>query len=238
MNLQKLALGILLVLPLAAQQNSSIIDQGRVGPSSTADGGIVPLRLARSGELNVSDAHARYQEAVVRGNVYTGTAIQATVATTNNSPLTANTGVPLVGIFNPANSGKNLVILRATVCNVSGTAAAQPLFVWNVISAPAGITAAGTNGVNNLSFTANSAARLFPNSAITGSLVATALRPIGGFTGAFATSGTAGGSACTTEETAGEIIVPQGAFAGIAVGNGAGTTWIVSASMTWEEVLL
>jgi hypothetical protein len=231
--MRKYTLLFLLSLPLLAQVSPQVTDNGRTGPTYNADGTLAPLRTTRDGSVGNQETHGRYQEAVARGNVYTATTIQATVATTNNSPLAANTGVPLVGLFNPANSGKNFVILRAVVCGVSGTPAAQSLFVWNVIAAPAGITVSGTNGVNNLTFSANSAARVFANSAITGSTLATAFRPIGGPTSAVIA---ADGSACVPEETAGDIIVPPGGFAGIAVGNGAGTTWIVSAAMTWEEV--
>lgn len=213
-----------------------VMDNGRVGPVLGADGTQQPLRLSRDASLVNTEAHGRYQEAVQRGNVFTGTSIQTTVATTHNSPLPAGTGTPLVGIFNPLNSGKNLVVLHTVVCHVSGTVAAQSLFVWNVIAAPAGITAAGTNGLNNLNFTANSTARVFANTATTGSLVGVAFRPIGGPASGSVVA-TQQMNSCTVEETAGAIIVPPGAFAGIAVGNGAGTTWIVSASMTWEEVL-
>lgn len=218
---------------LMAQPASPVVDQGRVGPATASDGTFAPFRLARTGELSVSDAHARYYEAVVRGNVYTASTIQATVATANNSPLIA-AGTPLLGIFNPANSGKMIVILRAIVCGVSGTPAAQPLFIWNVIS-QAAITVGGSNGVNNLTFTSNSAARVFMNAVTTGSPPATVLRPLGGSSSAAIA---ASSQACSSEDTAGEIIVPPGGFAGIAVGNAAGTTWIVSASATWEEVPL
>ena len=216
---------------LFGQSPPQTLNSMQVGTRSTTDGTIVPQRGSKTGGLVTSDEHGRFHEAVSRGNVYTATTIQATVATGNNSPLGA-AGTPLVGVFNIASSGKTFSILRAVVCQASGTPAAQPLFVWNVIPSPAGITAAGTAGVNNLNFTANSLAKVFANAATTGSAAATALRPIGGSTSVASASA----PACTVEDTAGEIVVPPGAFAGVAVGNGAGTTWIVSASITWEEV--
>jgi hypothetical protein len=203
----------------------------RVGLITSADGAINPPRADRSGAGVTTNAHGRYQEAVLRGNVYTVSLIHNTVATTNNSPATA-AGNPLVGAYNPVGSGKNLVILRAVVANESGTPAAQPLFVWNVIP-NAGITAAGTAPVNNLTFTnTGSVAKAFSNSATTGSPAGTVLRAIGGATAVLITSG----MLTLVEETAGEIIVQPGQFVGIYVGNGAGTTWIVSAAMSWEEV--
>lgn len=223
----------ILLLVLAGASYGQITEvRGKVGPVTGADQTAQELRMGRSAELIVADGHAVYQESVSRGGVFTVSVVQATIATANNSPLGAG-GTPLVGIFNPANSPKNLVVLRAVIGTASGTPAAQPFCVWNVIPAPAGITAAGAQGVNNFTFqAAGSVAKSFSNSAITGSVAATALRIIGG-TAAIAAGA---GIYSVTEDTKGEIVVPPGAFAGIACGNGAGTTWIVSAALSWEEV--
>jgi len=218
------------------------VDQGIVGPRTAADGSQFMLRGSRDSSLISTDAHARYQEAVIRGNVFTLSSVTAgiTVAAANNSPLAANTGQPLVGIFNPASNKFCASILRAFVSQISGTPAAVPMFFWNVIASPAGITAASANPpINNFTFKGvGSSMQGYINSALTGSVVAIVLRPIAGITIATPTAlaqGTA--SVSILEETAGEIIVPPGGFCGIAVGNGAGTTWLVSASMTWEEVI-
>jgi len=228
----KKLLPFLFPIILTAQSTLVTQDQGKVGPVTGGDGTVQNLRLGRDSAIVTQDAHARYQEAVVRGNVYTGTAIQITIVAANNSPLGAG-GTPVVGIFNPTSSGKNAVIWRAVAATASGTPAAQPFCIWNVIPAPAGITAAGTSGVNNFTFAAaGSQMKLFSNAAWTGSSAATALRPIGGITAVAAGST----NPTVSEETAGEIVVPPGAAAGIACGNAAGTTWILSASMTWEEV--
>ena len=47
-----------------------MILEGKVGPVVAADGSDVQLRFDKTGALMVSQAHAPYQEAVARGNVY------------------------------------------------------------------------------------------------------------------------------------------------------------------------
>jgi hypothetical protein len=79
--------------------------------------------------------------------------------------------------------------------------------------------------------------RGYVNQAITGSVAASVLRPMSGISiGTPAALGQGTSQMLAMEETAGEIVVPPGAFAGIACGNGAGTSWLLAASMTWEEV--
>ena len=78
--------------------------QGQSGPQILQDGVNTTIRTGRTGELNSSDAHARFQEAVYRGSVFvaanqSGGAITALNATCTGLVLT-----------NPAGSGKNLVI--------------------------------------------------------------------------------------------------------------------------------
>lgn len=83
---------------------------GQVGPrQGLGDGTENLVRTARTGELVTSDAHARYYESTVRGNVFLGgnTAAQAT----STASATA-TGLILT---NPLGSGKNLVILDIEV---------------------------------------------------------------------------------------------------------------------------
>jgi hypothetical protein len=205
--------------------------EGRVGPQALSVGAQQPPRLGNSAEVVTQDGNGRYYEPNYRGFLYTATTAAAgvTIAATNVSPLTANTGVPLVGVFNPVASTVNLVILRAKVATVSGTPGGP--FVWNVIPNPAGISAAGTQGRNNKTFASGGTAQAFVNTAITGSLVGIMFRSLGG------PAAIAAGAGLYTvdEETAGDIIVAPGGFCGIAA-TAAGTTHVVTASMTWAEI--
>lgn len=88
------------------------IAQGTVGPTLNSDGVLVQggFRQGKLGDLIVSELHGRFYEQVARGNVYSigsgNTALSA-----NTITLSA-TATPIVGVWNPATSSVNLVILQ------------------------------------------------------------------------------------------------------------------------------
>src|SRR5207245_11552270 len=88
----------------------SVVDQGRVGELVGADGVIQPFRLTRKGGLAVTDVHAKYQEAVLRSNVY----YLATGAAAPTATVGAAGGTRLIGIYKPTGSGKALVTFVAS----------------------------------------------------------------------------------------------------------------------------
>src|SRR5258705_7875934 len=105
----------------------------RTGPVVTADGSINPARNDKTGALVLTDAHGRFQEAALRGNLFsagmTTTSISGAPFTTGT--LTASC-TPIIGLWNPVGSGKNLVVLQVrlqviiTALNRTGPGA----FVW------------------------------------------------------------------------------------------------------------
>jgi len=204
--------------------------QGKVGPQLATDGNLIDPRLMRDGTAAVADADAHFSELVLRGQVYTAATPAAgiTVAATHVSPLAAGTGTPIVGLFNPVGSGVVLKILKARIQSISGTPGGP--FVYNVIPAPAGISAAGQQGLNNKTFVAGGLAKAFVGSAITGSALATMFGVAGG------PSAIALGAGINSVDVVvdGAIHVQPGAFFGLAA-TAAGTTHIVAAMLTWAE---
>lgn len=90
---------------------------GQVGPQLGSDGSQLAVRQAKDGSLVAQDAHARYQEAVMRGGVYVA-ANQAGKAVTNLNATA--TGFIL---SNPLGSPVNLVLLHVGVVQTSTAAA-------------------------------------------------------------------------------------------------------------------
>lgn len=98
-----------------------MLSQGQVGPiASTSEGVQVALRAGKLGEQIVSQLHGRYFEQALRGNMFSS-GTTATVAMTANhnstNGLSATLGTaaaatPMLGLWNPIGSGKNLVILQ------------------------------------------------------------------------------------------------------------------------------
>lgn len=206
--------------------------EGSVGnnQSSVGDGTKDVIRLGKTGEIIVGDAHGHFYEAVSRGNVYTASTALAgvTQAAGMISPVAAAATV-FLGLFNPNSSPVNLVILRTKLWTVSGTPGGP--WAWNVVAPNAGITAAGAQGINNKTLAAGGQAKVFANAATTGGLVAVMFRGIGG--PAAITAGA--GNNSVDEISDGDLIIPPGGAAFIAP-TAAGTTHIAGASVSWEEV--
>src|SRR2546430_1242059 len=116
---------------------------GRVGPAVNSDGAINEVRLSRDSSTITQDSHARYQEAVMRGAVFSASQ-QAGAATP--AGLTAS-AIGVLTLYNPIASGKNLVILSV---EPTITVAIATAIVGNIgicagvgpsVAAPTGTTA-------------------------------------------------------------------------------------------------
>ena len=204
----------------------------KVGVQNLADGTLAHARGARTGAGVVTDAHGRYTEAVGRGSCYITAVKSFTVTvTTDISPLPATTGRSLLGVFNPAGSGKNLFLLKAGIATVSGTPGGP--FYLDYIAAPSGILAAIGGVPTNLLtlLAAGSVARTMNAVVPAQTLVAVMLRPLGGF-GAVALGA---GLAHFHEDLGGAVAVPPGA-AVVVSAHAVGTSHVASGHLMWEEV--
>ena len=181
-------------------------------------------------ELMVSELAPNYSMLAQSGLVFTTFATAVTLAATHASPIAAGTGTPLISIFNPSNSGKNLHVIKMLQATTSGTPGGPLL--WNLIPNPANITAASSAPFSNLSLSqTGSVARCWNNTAVTGSTAGTAYRTAGGPAAAIAT-----GSVLTfVEDFKGSIIIPPGAMLALAA-TAAGTAHIISAFAEWAEL--
>ena len=97
-----------------------MINEIKVAPQTAADSTVVTARGSRDGSTVVQDSHGRFQEAALRGNLFSGgmTTTAITNATFTTGTLGA-TATPILGVYNPLGSGKNLVILQAKVSPVN-----------------------------------------------------------------------------------------------------------------------
>lgn len=87
--------------------------EARSGPIIQGDGAINALRTDRQGSLVTADAHGRFLEANFRGTLFSaGSGVTALSA--NTISLTSTT-TPIVGVWNPATSVVNLVVLQVAV---------------------------------------------------------------------------------------------------------------------------
>ena len=209
--------------------------QGQVGaPSSQASippGTTPPIRQGQLGDLIVSELHGRYYETNYRQAVFSTFINALTLASTHATPLAAGTGTPIIGVYNPIGSGKNISIIRVQQATTSGTPAGPLL--WNLVPNPQNITAATNATAYNMATLAQtgSIAKVWNNTAVTGSTAGTAFRNVGGMPAVAAT----GNVLAYAEEYAGTLIVPPGSMIAL-VCTGAGTTHVISCYLEWEEI--
>lgn len=197
------------------------------GPQVLGDGASVTVRGGRTGELNVADAHGRYQEAVYRGNVYVASNQAAQALSVALSAT--QTGFTLT---NPAGSGKLLVVLDACIALATAPAGISTL-VWaanvNTVAAAVTQTTPLTVRSANLGFAGSPVG--LAASAVTLPAAPVVVRPVGG--GPVATGSVT--AAFIRDEIAGSLILQPGT----ALSLSALTTAIsVICSMTWEEILV
>jgi hypothetical protein len=210
--------------------------EGRVGPSTLTDGAVAQLRSARSGALVTANAHARFQEAVARGTVFSlNLAATTTGIAAGNIMSAAAAASTNFALFNPANSGKLLVLVRFRVGIISGTAPAGPLFHGYIPNVP---TVAGTGTIlsNLLSGGAASVAKTFATAA--GTTLTGGLAPVTHSLANFAATSTVQAAPyliATEDLVDGALVVPQGA-GWLPLWGAAGTSVLCGYSITWEEI--
>lgn len=88
--------------------------EAKAGEINVGDGGQAPLRTGVLGDLIVSELHGRYFEQNRRGHLFCGG--MGITSISNATFTTATTGVtatPVAGVWNPAGSPVDLIILQA-----------------------------------------------------------------------------------------------------------------------------
>lgn len=141
------------------------------GPVPGTTGTSVPFRADITGAQVVTDGHGRFQEAALRGTLFSGgmTTTSISNSTFTTGTLTASC-TPIIGLWNPPNTGKNLVVLQArvqlivTALNRTGGGG----FVWASSTGQSAIST-GITPWNRLSLSSSgSVAKVYANTALTG----------------------------------------------------------------------
>ena len=200
---------------------------GRVGEIVAPDGVYNPIRLGKSGEVAVTQAHSPNAEIVVRGHAYIASQDVAGVA-----PGTALGTTPPLALWNPTGSGKNLIVMKAYLGYVSGTLGAGTVCLAQVTQPAAPTTGTELVPVNALLGGPRGIGRAFTGSTVAGT--PTIVR--GSFVlGAFLAS-TAVVPGLLKDDIVGEIVVAPGNCLVMQAVAAAGTTPLTLMSITWEEV--
>lgn len=222
-----------------------MLSEQRTGPIVTSDGAVNPARADKQGATVTTDAHGRFQEAALRGYLFSA---GMTLTSISNASFTTGTlgatCTPIIGLWNPFGSGKNLVLLQARLQMVT-TAITTPTgpggLVW-ATSVNQSAISTGITPLSRLSLTASGAVgKGFANTALTGLSGNLTVQEASGFSTFVNNQSTAetGAGFYTShggiEVLDGAFIIPPGGVIALL-----GTTTPVAISATssilWEEV--
>lgn len=201
-----------------------MILQTAVGPSTNNDGTFPNARSGRAGEVIVAESNPRYYESTYRGQKFSAC---NTAAVTIGALSATNVSFAL---YNPPNSGKNLVLVAASFAASSTVFTTGPIFfAYNVQAAtPAGTTALTIKSNLLTGNAAASVAQAFSTATLSGTPVA--VRP---FLGVLASTSL---NSYDKDDIAGELIVAPGGALSIQ-GNVAATA-IGFIGISWDEVAI
>jgi hypothetical protein len=121
---------------------------GASGTANATQGTPLPLRQGGQGDLIVSELQGRFYEATFRGDTYVAGSTAVTALSANTIGLT-QTATPIVGVWNPLSSNKNLIINQAALMNFINnvTSVAPGAYVWAVATGQSAIST-GANPMN------------------------------------------------------------------------------------------
>lgn len=208
--------------------------EGKVGPVVAADGSNPTMRLSKDASAVTVDGHAKYQEAIIRGNVYS--------LTVSGGAATAFTGgaagAPLISVYNPVGSGKNLVLLSASIVGRAAASAAGNVGfnIWGGVSAAN--TGTLTAPTNMYTLQKSGSVALGSSNAVTTSTTAiSANGPLLNLVNYY--WATAAGAIVNvgTFDIAGMIVVAPGNLVALG-GTAALTSATYDVSLLWEEVAI
>jgi hypothetical protein len=218
-----------------------MLGEAVVGERRVGSGAQSYFRSGPYSALVVADAHGRYFEAARNGRLFTTTVKAVTIATTHNTPIAAATATPILGLLNPVGNTKAAVLLRIAFGTTSGTPAGGQAILNFISGVGQSITGAAAGSIfsHTLPGSASpqaSTMRPYNNTALTGlsPAVGNELLLIGAASAAAAAGN--GGPSIAGEDLGGSIIVQPNSLLALMAGTGAGTSWIVNASLTWEEI--
>lgn len=208
--------------------------QGQVGIQTAGPNSNPILRSLYSGELGVADVHARYQEAQCRQNVY---CLFSTAQNPTGAFPFAAAGTPLIGIINPAGSGKNLVILGVGLSiETTGSAAVATSFGLTLTGNLVTGSGTKTNPTNMFScLTSGSVAFGYLNTAMTSNTIQNSIVTI-----PLVSIGLTAATAITNAmpalyDLAGLVVVAPGNLLALGV-SATLTSAKIDSTIVWEEI--
>lgn len=215
-----------------------MINEIRVGPQQGADGTVNIARGDKTGATVVTDAHGHWSEAATRGRLFTAFLAQGTTTVAAGNIIGAAAAASTqFAVWNPIGSAVVLVLQKLKIQQYSGTPTAGGLTLSTFNAQAVASTLATSAAIRCNYINAGLGAGLCLASAagatLTGGLILTTLMGTGWSSSATAVASPAGIG--YVENFDGEVVVPPG-FGVVPTWAGAGTTYLVGYTLTWEEI--
>lgn len=223
------------------------MDQVR-GPIVGARQSQVPLTAGFDGFQRNSDAHGRFLDAALNGGLFsTGMNLTSINNATFTTATLGATCTPIVGVWNPLNSGKILAILQARVQLIATavtTFTGPGVLMWAVAVNQSAIST-GLTPFNRYSLAqSGSIAKGFANTALTGlsgNLTVMEASGLTSFSNNFSNALTAAGQAtpCPAgiDHVDGAILLMPGSVLAL-LGSSTPVSVSAGSSLLWEEIPL
>jgi hypothetical protein len=205
-----------------------MIFEMKVGPQALSDGVVAAVRGDKTGAQVITAAHATYAEAVLRGGV-----MEACTGVAGVAPGTVLSTTPPFALWNPPSSGRNLIVMKATLGYVSGTFGGGSI-LFGYVPSQTTVPSGGTELVpaNAMLGFPRGVGRVFQGSTLVS--VPLVLRPsfvMGAWVGTTPTP-----PSNELDIVDGGIVVAQNTVLVMQGLAGAGTTPLAMFAITWEEV--
>lgn len=216
------------------------------GPILGTSGSSVPFTADITGAQRTTDAHARFTEAALRGNLYSA---GMNLTSINNATFTTATlgatGTPIIGLWNPTNSGKNIVVLQARVQLIATavtTFTGPGSLMWCTAVSQSAIST-GIVPLSRFSLTASgSVAKGFAGTALTGLSGNLTVQEASGlisfsnnFSNALTAAGQATAAAAGIDLIDGAFILVPGSVLAL-LGSTTPASVSAASSILWEEI--
>jgi len=215
-----------------------MLSEIRTGAIVSSNGAVNPGRSDKTGATVVTDAHGHWSEAATQQKLFTAFLSQGTsTVAAGNIVGAAAAASTQFAVWNPVGSTVNLVIQKLRIQQYSGTPTAGGLTLSTFNATAVANSLATTSAVKNnyvggptgFGLCLASAA----GAALTGGTALTTLLNTGWSSSATALASPSGIG--YVENLDGEVIIPPG-YGVVPTWAGAGTTYLVGYSLTWEEV--
>jgi hypothetical protein len=212
--------------------------RGVVGEKRLGIGAQSPIRLTNDGGQAMAQVAGKYQELAMTGRVYHTTCVHTTaIAAGHLLGASAAANVQFI-LWNPDNSGYNLVLLKFGVFISSGTTPVPPVYHGFMANGTAFTTSTVINGVYNAKLGAanNNVGLVYQHVTGTANTGATAIKPVRVADLHFSagTYANLAGSKCIEYVDGDLILIPGYTWAPLWAA--AGTSMVVGHSITWYEV--